>query len=155
AVAGIQRPEDQRHLPVAVVSPYRFWSIPVDLPALQLYQLVAARDSRVGLHRRRVAVYDLPAPDPTAIRARAGLVRDLPVHVGLERLLERADLPGNGPRATGGDDQTGPDVRVARAGLAPVDGGWVHRDDSAVDRFLLTPALLRARPAGRLGEGIE
>ena len=69
----------------------------------------------VGLHRWRVATYDLHPPDPAAVGAGAGLVRHLPVPLGLERLSGRADLPGQQPEDAGADDAAGR-VSSARAG---------------------------------------
>ena len=46
------------------------------------------------------------------------------------------------------------DHRQPRPGLAPADRGRVRLDRRAADRVLRAAALLRARPAGRLDEGL-
>ncbi len=57
-----------------------------------------ARHPGVGLHRRRLALHHLPEVDPAAVGAGAGVVRDLPVPVDLERLPGGLDLPGRDAR---------------------------------------------------------
>ena len=84
----------QRHLPGHLAGAHRLRPAAGHLPALQLHQRAAARDPRVGLHRRRLALHDLHAADPAAVGAGPGLLRHLPVPVGLERLPGGADLPG-------------------------------------------------------------
>ena len=56
----------------------------------------------------------------------------------------------------GADDRApGHPVGRPRAGLAPADRGRVRVDRPAAGRVLRPAALLRARPAGRVGEGVR
>src|SRR5699024_11008983 len=79
---------------------------------------------------------------------------DLPVPVGVERPAGGADvLRRVAHRATTDGGSGGPD-RLPRAGLAPTHRRGVRLDHHPADRVLRLAALLRARAAGGLGEGV-
>src|SRR5699024_2761102 len=79
---------------------------------------------------------------------------DLPVPVGVERPAGGADvLRRVAHRATTDGGSGGPD-RFPRAGLAPTHRRGVRLDHHPADRLLRLAALLRARAAGGLGEGV-
>ena len=84
----------------------------------------------------------------------ARLLRDLPVPVGVERSAGRHGLPRH-RRAdqlvlTGQAQRA---ARLARRQLGDPDDVGLRHHHRAADRVLLAAALLRARPAGRLGQG--
>ncbi len=80
---------------------------------------LASRRDRVGEDRRGVALPDLLAAHRADVGARAGVVRDLPVPVDLERPAGRPDLPR--PGGEGGAHRRRSPASSARSSRA---GSW-------------------------------
>ena len=74
-----------------------------DLPAAELLHRDPEGHPRVGPHRRRLRVADLPPPDPAARPAGDRLARDLPVPLDVERPARRAVVRRRHEADHGGD----------------------------------------------------
>src|SRR5690606_34604272 len=95
----------------------------------------------------------VPQAGTAAGRAGAGLAGHLPVPVGVERPACGTGLPGRQtPRADVPDLEHGD---FARRGLASADCRRLYLLPAAAACVLRPAAVLRARYAGRLGEGLE
>src|SRR5690606_8797732 len=124
-----------------------------DLSAAQLHGRPAARHHRERQGRWRDRLPDIHPDRAAALHAGAGVLRDLPVPVDLERSAGRQGVPDRCHRRDDGHDQ--PDRRVARHPRRQL-GDPGHRgfrvDRRAAGRLLCDAALSCSRPAGRLGE---
>ncbi len=93
--------------------------------------------------------------DPAAVGPGPGILCHFPVPVGVERLPGRPDFSGDRPHLQSRHPTAGrPDGHV-RQRLATADGRGVRDHDPAIGRVLLAATLLRARPAGRIGERLK
>lgn len=88
----------QGHLRAGVAGAHHVRAAAGDLPAAQLHRPAAPRPDGGGGGGRRLALQDLPFDRAAALHARAGLVRDLPVPLGLERPAGGAHLHAAAPR---------------------------------------------------------
>src|SRR5699024_6069465 len=154
--ADLLQYEPDRYVPVPVVVDRAHHLRPAagDLPVAQLHVRGAHRPDRGGPDRRCWACERVCTHHAAADAACHRQLCDLPVPVGVERPAGGADvLRRVAHRATTDGGSGGPD-RLPRAGLAPTPRRGVRVDPHPADRVLRLAALLRARAAGGLGEGV-
>ena len=113
-------PGHERHVPGGVARAHRVRHVAGHLHPAQLHGHPAQDRDRVGQDRRRQPLPDVLQADPADVGARAGVVRDLPVPLGVERPAGRAGVhrPGH-ERAGDGRPHRPPARASARAGSSP------------------------------------
>ncbi|CAA9375482.1 MAG: Alpha-glucoside transport system permease protein AglG, partial [uncultured Nocardioides sp.] len=151
--AHLPRPRHGRHVPSRVAVPRRLRHGSGDLHDPQLHGHAALHDHRVRQDRRGQSLPDvLPAGAPD-VRAGPGVVRDLPVPLGLERPAGRPRVPR--PGRQGADDRVDlPAARTAGPEPGARDGVRHVLHDRADHRVPLAAALLRARPHRGCRQGL-
>src|SRR3954453_5860546 len=110
--------------------------------------------NRVGKDRRGQPLPDLLAADPADVHTRPGVVRHLPVPLGLERSAQRPGLHRAGAQPAA-PHRAEPVAGKPGAGLAAAHRGWSVHDDRADRRVPVAAAVLRPRPHRRVGQGLR
>ena len=144
---------EQNYMPVWIA--HTIFALPLAIFLLHNFiSEIPGERHRGGARRRGEPRADLLPDRPAAVGAGPRVVRDLPVPLGLERPARRAGLL-----------RRHADVAPLTQRLAELTGNrgqeWqrltaarVHLARRPADRVLQPAALLRARPAGRLHEGV-
>ncbi|CAA9319591.1 MAG: Alpha-glucoside transport system permease protein AglG, partial [uncultured Frankineae bacterium] len=137
-----------------VVRPRLLLAADRDLPAPQLHLRAAGRADGGGAHGRREPLPDLPADRAAAHRAGAGVVRHLPVPVGVERPAGGAHLRRRQSAGGTADGEAGRAGRHPWRGVPAPDVRGLRLDRRPGDHLPGAAALLRARSAGRWPQGL-
>ena len=107
----------------------------------------------ICVHRRFEPLHDFRALDSSVERSCNRVVRNLPVHLGVERHARFVGLPfGSGSEIAGRHGSPYEHGGYARYGLAFAHSGCVRLNDSSALRILGLAEILRSRLACRFSE---
>ena len=144
--AHIHDLRSQRDVPGRVDGTRRIRTAVGGVLVAELHGLASLFPHRVGQDRRGRPLQDLHPARRAALGAGAGLVRHLPVPLGVERLPGGACLPRVRSLQQGFDRRAGRPGGPRGGCPQPATRRCVCHDAPAPDRVLFSPAVLRAWP---------